>query len=92
VVPIAGKHFLFVGIRGDEFGPQIAEVHQILWVTKKKGIHQILAHNLHKWPHLPQNNIITMLPVFPCRIGINLERNNWNGGRSGVNNVLLTSP
>jgi hypothetical protein len=52
-VTVAGKHFLVIGrVRGYVFPPGVVTIDQIIFVTKQKGIQEIVLHHLFKGPGL----------------------------------------
>jgi hypothetical protein len=52
-VTVAGEHFFVIGwVRGYIFPPGVVTVDQIIFVTKQKGIQEIVLHYLFKGPGL----------------------------------------
>jgi hypothetical protein len=52
-VPVAGEHFLVIGrVGGYVFPSGIVTLDQIIFVTKQKGIQEIVLHHLFKGPGL----------------------------------------
>jgi hypothetical protein len=86
-VPVAGKHFFVIWIRGDVFSPGITGIDRVALIAKQEGVKKGFLHNLFEWPDLYSNNIFLALTVFVNTIGINLERN-WHGVRWG-NTMLI---
>jgi hypothetical protein len=51
--PVAGKHFLVIGwVGGHIFPPGVVTIDQIIFVTKQKGIQEIVLHHLFIGPGL----------------------------------------
>jgi hypothetical protein len=82
-VPVAGKHFFVIQIRGDVFSPGITSIDQVAFIAKQDGIKKVFLHNLFERLDLNSNNIISALVVIINAIGIDLK-SNWHGIRWGT--------
>jgi hypothetical protein len=51
-LPVAGKHFFVIWIRGDVFSPGITSIDQVALIAKQEGVKKVFLHNLFEWPDL----------------------------------------